>query len=313
MDLKRLRHLVALADCRHFGRAAAQCHLSQSAFSRSIQAAENDLDLQLFDRGPLEVHCTAAGAFVVERARRLLFENRCLERDIGLYRDQAIGDLAFGVGPYPAASIVPSLLIELRARYPGVKVRVEVNNARYLVDHLRAEALDFYLADLRNIPATSDLVVTRLGLLAAGFFVRQGHPLLLRGPVDGADLLPYGLASVQVPDALRLAMGPWVGLPANTPLPLALECDDLGLLKSVAMATDTVLACPVAGVGEEVADQRLVRLEVSSFPNTGSDLGVVSLRGRSHSRVAQQAIAFLQQRTQGIDSGVQGLGTGRAR
>ena len=43
MDLKRLKHLVALADTRNFGRAATQCHLTQSAFSRSIQAAEEEL------------------------------------------------------------------------------------------------------------------------------------------------------------------------------------------------------------------------------------------------------------------------------
>lgn len=293
MDLKRLRHLVALADCRHFGRAAEQCHLSQSAFSRSIQAAENDLDLQLFDRGPLEVRCTAAGEFVVERARRLLFESRCLDRDIGLYRDRSIGDLAFGVGPFPAATIVPALLIELRQRFNGVQLRVEVNNARHLEDHLRSEEMDFYLADLRNIPATTDLVVTRIGFLEAGFFVRPGHPLLRSNPVEGSALLPYGLASVQVPDALRLAMGPMVGLPEHTPLPLALECDDLALLKTVAMATDTVLASPIAGVLEEVADQRLVRLEVSTFPSVGSEMGIVSLRGRSHSLMALQAIDFL--------------------
>lgn len=107
MDLKRLKHLVALADTRNFGRAAIQCHLTQSAFSRSIQAAEEEYGLQLFDRGPLEVTCTDAGAFVVERARKLLFENRCLERDVSLYRERQIGDLAFGVGPFPAATLVP--------------------------------------------------------------------------------------------------------------------------------------------------------------------------------------------------------------
>lgn len=299
MDLKRLRHLVALADCRHFGRAAEQCHLSQSAFSRSIQAAENDLDLQLFDRGPLEVRCTAAGEFVVERARRLLFESRCLERDIGLYRERSIGDLAFGVGPFPAATVVPPLLIELRTRFSGIQLRVEVNNARHLEGHLRAEELDFYLADLRNIPASTDLIVTRIGVLMAGFFVRQDHPLAQAGPVEGSALLPYGLASVQVPDALRLAMGPMVGLPEHTRLPLALECDDLALLKTVAMATDTVLACPVAWVDKEVAGRRLVRLEVTTFPDLGAEMGIVSLRGRSHSPVALQAIDFLKRAQRG--------------
>ena len=153
MDLKRLKHLVALADTRNFGRAATQCHLTQSALSRSIQAAEDELGLLLFDRGTLEVSCTDAGAFVVERARRLLFESRCLERDVSLYRERLLGDLAFGVGPYPAATVVPPLLTEIRTRFAGVCVRVEVNNADYLATHLRAEELDFYLADVRNVVA----------------------------------------------------------------------------------------------------------------------------------------------------------------
>ena len=58
MDLRRLNHLVALADTRNFSRAATQCHLSQPAFSRSVQAAEEELGLQLFDRNALEVTCT---------------------------------------------------------------------------------------------------------------------------------------------------------------------------------------------------------------------------------------------------------------
>jgi DNA-binding transcriptional LysR family regulator len=295
MDLKRLRHLVALADCRHFGRAAEQCHLSQSAFSRSIQAAEESLGLQLFDRGPLEVRCTRAGDFVVERARRLMFESRCLERDVDLYRERSIGDLAFGVGPYPAATIVPPLLTELRTRFAGVNVRVEVNNARYLEQHLRAEELDFYLADLRNIPDTSDLEVTRIGMLEAGFYVRRGHPLLQFASVEGASLLPYGVASVQAPDAVLLALGPLMGLPQGTPLPLALECDDLSLLKTVTMGTDMALACPCAGTLSEVADKRLVRLVVSNIPQIGADMGVVSLKGRSYSLMAQHAVDFFTQ------------------
>ena len=91
MDLRRLKHLVTLADARNFGRAALLCHVSQSAFSRSVQAAEEELGLKLFDRGTLEVTCTDAGAFVVERARKLLFENHCLERDVSLYRERLMG------------------------------------------------------------------------------------------------------------------------------------------------------------------------------------------------------------------------------
>ena len=300
MDLKRLKHLVALADCRNFGRAADQCCLSQSAFSRSIQAAEDELGLQLFVRGTLDVRCTPAGDFVVERARRLLFEGRCLERDLNLYRERLMGDLAFGVGPYPAATIVPGLLVEMRSRFADAKLRVEVNNATYLLAHLRAEELDFYLADLRNVPQAPDLEITRIGLLEAGFFVRAGHPVLAQPAVGGADMtgsdvLRYGLASVQVPDAILLLLGPLMGLPAGTRLPLALECDDLNLLKKVAMQTDTVLACPLDGARTEMAAGNLILVKVSGFPTLGSDLGVVALKGRSFSPLALYAVDFLTQ------------------
>ncbi len=295
MDLKRLKHLVALADTRNFGRAADLCHLSQSAFSRSIQVAEDELDLQLFVRGTLDVRCTPAGEFVIERARKLLFGNRCLERDLALYRERLMGDLAFGVGPYPAATIVPALLTDLRARYPQVKLRVEVNNAKYLVDHLRAEELDFYLADLRNVPEADDLEFTRIGLLEAGFFVRSGHPLLMQTLVTGAEVLKYGLASVQVHESIMLQLGPLMGLPAGTRVPLALECDDLSLLKTVTLTTDTVLACPLAGAREAIAAGSLVRLAVVGLPTLGSDLGVVALKGRSFSPLARYAVDLLKQ------------------
>lgn len=294
MEIRRLKHLVALADTRNFGRAAAQCHLSQPAFSRSIQAAEDELGLQLFDRGTLEVRCTDAGAFVVERARKLVFDSRCLERDVSLYRERLMGDLALGVSPYPAATLLPQLLVDLRSRFPAVNVRVEVNNATYLAEHLRAEELDFYVADLRNIPETApDLTIVRIGRLAAGFYVRRGHPLLSTPTVRARALLPYGIASVRIPDQILLGLAPVMGLAEGTRLPLALECDDLHLLKTVAMSSDTVVACADAGTQKEIAAGELVRLDTSDIPTQFSDMGVVSLKGRSYSPMAQYAVDFL--------------------
>lgn len=293
MDLKRLNHLVALADTRNFGRAALQCHLSQSAFSRSVQAAEEELGLQLFDRGSLEVTCTQAGAFVVERARKLLFENHCLERDVHLYRERLIGDLALGVGPFPAATMLPLLLTEIRTRYPGVKLRVEVNNAQYLLEHLRSEELDFYLADMRNVPAASDLAFARVGHLSAGFYVRAGHPLLQEPSLKASQLLPYGLASVRIHESVLLLLGHLMGLGEDVPVSLALECDDLHLLQSVAKSTDTVVASTDAGTRQAVEDGSLVRLQVKELPPLFADMAIVSLKGRSYSLMAQFAVDYL--------------------
>jgi DNA-binding transcriptional LysR family regulator len=299
MDLKRLRHLVSLADTRNFGRAAVRCHLTQSAFSRSIQAAEEEMGLLLFDRGTVEARCTEAGAFVVDRARKLLYENSCLERDVSLYRERLIGDLAFGCGPYPAATIVPALLTEIRTRYPGVCVRVEVNNADYLAAHLRAEELDFYLADMRNVIAASDLTITPVAKLSGGFYVRSGHPLLGNGALTAASLLPFGLASVRLPEVVRVGLGALMGLGDGKRLPLAVECDDLTLLKALAETTDTVIGCTDAGTVQDVAKDRLVRLEVTDVPQQFAEMAIVSLRGRSYSPMAQYAVEFIVRQAQG--------------
>ncbi|MGH8821176.1 MAG: LysR family transcriptional regulator [Rhodoferax sp.] len=293
VDLRRLKHLVALADTRNFGRAATQCHLSQPAFSRSVQAAEDEMGLKLFDRGNLEVTCTDAGSLVVERARKLLFDSRCLERDLSLYRERLIGDIALGVGPYPAATLLPQLLIELRSRFAGINTRVEVNNAKYLAEHLRAEELDFYVADVREIQVADDFSVTSISRQLAGFYVRPKHPLLSVHRPSAASLLPYGLASVRAPEEVRARVGRSMGLAEGTRLPLAVECDDLSLLKTVAMSTDTVLACPDAGARLEVASGQLVRLAVSGLPPVYSEMGIVSLKGRSHSPMAAFAVDFL--------------------
>jgi DNA-binding transcriptional LysR family regulator len=287
-----MNHLVALADLRHFGRAAERCHLSQPAFSRSVLAAEVELGLQLFNRGSLEITCTDAGAFVVERARKLLFDSRCLERDVSLYRERRIGDIAFGMGPYPAATLLLDLLSELRNSYPGVNTRVEVNNTQYLTEHLRNESLDFFVADMRNLVPEDDLLVTPLGELQAGFYVRAGHPLA-GASVPLKQVMPCGVASVHVPDEVLLLLGQLAGLPSGTPFPLAVVCDDLRVLKGLAVATNTVIACPVSGVVQALAEGDLVPVVVSDIAPIFAKVGVVSLRGRSFSTMAEFAVEFL--------------------
>ena len=291
MDLKRMRHLVALADERNFARAAERVHLSQPALSRSVQAAEEELGIALFDRGGTEVAPTPAGAFVLERVRKLLFDSRCLERDVDLYRQKLVGDVAFGTGPFPAATLLPKLLPELRANYPAVRIRVEVNNWSYLLQHLRREELDFFVADVRDLPHDADLDVTMLAKQHGGFYVRSGHPLLARRPpLRPSELTEFGIATVKLPQAVLEAMGQLLELPDDAPLPLALECDDVQVLKSAVLGSDTALAAVHAAVAQEAAQGLLHLLDLTGVPSLHTAMGVVSLNGRSHSPVAGHLI-----------------------
>jgi DNA-binding transcriptional LysR family regulator len=136
--------------------------------------------------------------------------------------------------------------------------------------------------------------------LSGGFYVRMGHPLLGQGPVSAQSLLPFGIGSVRLPEAVQLGLGVLMGLGEGKRLPLAVECDDLSLLKSLAATTDTVIGCSDAATVQDVDGGRLVRLDVLDIPPMFADMAIVSLKGRSYSLMAQFAVDFIQERAQAV-------------
>ncbi|WP_284614718.1 LysR family transcriptional regulator [Aquabacterium humicola] len=305
VDLKRLGHLVALADECHFARAAERVHLSQPAFSRSIQSIERDVGLQLFDRAAGDVKPTPAGLFLIERARRLLFDARCLQRDALLYRDSALGDTAFGAGPFPAATIMPRVLSMLRRRYPGVGLRLETSNWQLLYERLLAEDIEFFVADVRDLPDNPAIEVSPLGRHAAHLYVRAGHPLAGQR-CRFAQAWAFGLAATRLPLPMKTLVAKLAGLPPGAEPVLALECDDTALLRGLALDTDTVIAASAVGLRDDVAAGRLVQLTVPDLPAVYAEMGIVGLLNRTPSPIAQRAIACVREVAAEVNAPVAG-------
>lgn len=121
---KLLQAFVALADCRHFTRAAERCHLSQSAFSAVIQKLETALNAKLVERDTRNVMLTVEGEMFVEVARGLLAD---MEAAFGNMRDYVArrkGRVAIAALPSLAANGLPAVIAEYRASYPGIKVQL---------------------------------------------------------------------------------------------------------------------------------------------------------------------------------------------
>jgi DNA-binding transcriptional LysR family regulator len=280
MDLKRWSHIVAVAERRSFARAAELVHLSQPALSRSIQAAEAELGLRLFDRGGQNVVPTRAGEFVVER-------------DVGLYANRGLGDTAFGIGPFPAVTFLPALLAGVRRDFPAIGVRVEVSNWQLLLQRLREEDIEFFVAETRDLPVDPALKVRALRHEPGGFYVRADHPLARRRSITLEQVWTHGVASVRLPQPVRATLARLLGLAAPADLSMALECDNVAVLKAVALDSDVVLAAPHAAVASEIADGALQALAVTGLPPLASTMGVVTLRGRTPSPMADLIIRRL--------------------
>lgn len=299
INLNQFNHLVALAEERHFARAAARMHLSQPAFSRSIQTVESKVGLRLFDRERGEVKLTPAGEFIIEKTRRLLFDARCLERDIELYRQGELGDCAFGLGPFPAATMLQEVVVMLRKKHPHVSIRVEIDNWEQLLQSLKKEEIEFFVAATADIKQTTALLISPFMRQRVSLYVRENHPLRGVSTTLG-EVWDYGIAATKLTPALKKILFQNFGMTQETEFKLALQCDDIDVLHNTALKTDTVIISTDIAVSKKRHENLLYPLEIKGLPETHVEIGIVSLRNRTHSHMAQEIIRLLKKTASGL-------------
>lgn len=148
MTLTELRYIVALAQEGNFSRAAERCSVSQPTLSVAIARLEDELGVQLFERGKGFVSPSLVGAQVVEQAQRALGEAERVRQIAQRGRDQLEGVLRLGVihtiGPY----LLPQLIYSLKAVAPGMPLAIEENMTANLADMLRENEVDVVIIAL---------------------------------------------------------------------------------------------------------------------------------------------------------------------
>lgn len=177
MTLRELRYLVALADCRHFGRAADSCHVTQPTLSAQLRKLEAYLGQTLIDRNARQPTLTPVGEQIVDRARRLLAEADDILRLTRLPREPFEGVLNIGIIPTLAPYFLPELLKKLRARYPKLQLIVQEDFTAHLVAKLKDGLLD---AALLALPTpVADLGYVERPLFDEPFWLvcPAGHPV----------------------------------------------------------------------------------------------------------------------------------------
>ncbi|MXX89631.1 MAG: LysR family transcriptional regulator [Boseongicola sp. SB0665_bin_10] len=128
LDLRDLDCLLALTRHRHFARAASDCGLSQPAFSMRIRQLEDRLGIQIVKRGNRFQGLTAEGETVVAHARAILDRVRTLEEEVRAAKGEVTGALM--IGTIPTSSAYAALAANrLRARFPGIRPRIETTNS----------------------------------------------------------------------------------------------------------------------------------------------------------------------------------------
>jgi LysR family hydrogen peroxide-inducible transcriptional activator len=142
MNLRDLRYLVALADHKHFGRAAQASFVSQPTLSTQIRKLEDELGVALVERNPRKVLLTETGRAVAERARVILREVEQVRELARRTRDPESGTVRLGLFPTLGPYLLPHVVPLLRARFPQLELLLTEEKTPELVRQLHEGRLD---------------------------------------------------------------------------------------------------------------------------------------------------------------------------
>lgn len=214
-SLQQLRFLCALAEHRHFGRAADACAVTQSTLSGGIKELEDRLGVTLVERDRRHVMLTPTGKEIVGRARRLLSDAEDLVDVARLGREPLSGPLRLGVIPTIGPYLLPALLPALGAAFPKLKLYLREEQTASLLEQLGAGRLDVVLlalpyevGDVETMALGEDPILVALParhrLCRAQSIDRDdlvGEPLLLME--DGHCLRSHSLEACQIAGPVR--------------------------------------------------------------------------------------------------------------
>lgn len=291
MDLRQLRHFLAVIEHGSILRAADAVHLTQPALSRSIQTLEAELDVCLLERGRRGIAPTAQGLLLARHARTLMAqadEARAALR--GLRTDGSVR-LALGVGTHLAGVVLPQVVAALLGDLPRLSVSVRDGSGEELIQALQRGEIDVALCAWPADGAPPDLVFEELMRSNLAVMCRAAHPLARRRRLSLAELSQRRWALAERPRAIgevfRLAFTA-AGLPLPEPV---VRSTSLPFLLSLLQGTDLLSLLPVGYLEAAPGAPPLVRLK-TELPAAAARIG--TLRRAGDAEVAPTVQSFLE-------------------
>jgi len=191
MIARKYLYLIALARERHFGRAAAACHVSPSTLSGAIRDIETELGVAVVERGQQFAGLTPEGQCIVDCAMTMSASAESLKQELTRLRDGLAGRLRLGVIP-TALTVVASLTATFSRRHPQVRIDVLSLSTNEIIERLQSFELDAGIVYVESGQAARQLLTIPLW--------QENHVLLTPagGPFEGRDNVTWQ-ETVQLP------------------------------------------------------------------------------------------------------------------
>ncbi|MDU8925506.1 DNA-binding transcriptional regulator OxyR [Pasteurellaceae bacterium LIM206] len=142
MNIRDLEYLAALAEYKHFRRAADACHVSQPTLSGQIRKLEDELGITLLERTSRKVLFTQSGLILVEQAKKVLREVKLLKEMASNQGKDMTGPLHVGVIPTVGPYLLPYIMPTLKSEFPELELFLYEAQTSQLLDQLESGRLD---------------------------------------------------------------------------------------------------------------------------------------------------------------------------
>ena len=145
MNLRDLKYLIAVAETRHFGKAAERCFVSQPTLSGQIKKLEEELGVTLFERTNRSVSVTPIGEEVVNHSKLIMEQADAIQQLARAASDPLAGPLRVGAIPTISPYLMPLILVPLKRKYPQLRLVLSEEITDTLLERLRAHQIDVAL------------------------------------------------------------------------------------------------------------------------------------------------------------------------
>jgi DNA-binding transcriptional LysR family regulator len=282
MELRQLRYLVALAEERHFTRAAAREHIAQPALSQQIRKLEQEVGLALVERTTRRVALTEAGELLLGRARRILAELEAADAELQGLSGVQTGHVHVGaihtMGPIDLS--IP--LGTFKDRHPGVELTVRDESSEELAEMLRGDELDLAFLSVTERIESHGLGLQQLVSEELVAVLPPTHPLGSRRRVRMAELGGEGFITYREGARLRELLV-LAGHDAGFEPQIALESNESSLIRRLVARGLGVAILPrsdAEGPGAAISIAALIE------PALTRDITLAWREGRRHTPAA---------------------------
>ena len=286
MDLRQLRYLVALADERHFTRAAEREHIAQPALSQQIRRLEDEVGVALVERTTRKVSITEAGELLVARARRVLSELNAAEAELEALRGILTGHVSVGAMHTMGPVDVSLALAIFHQRHPGVELTVLEQSSEELAEMLRDDVLDLAYLSVTERIESHGLGLHQLVSEELVVILPRSHPLAKRSGVRMRELAGEQFISYREGSRLRELLNR-AAREAEFDPQVMLESNESRRIRRLVARGMGVAILPRSDTEGSGADVAVVDLEQ---PALTRDITLAWRQGRRHSPAAAEFI-----------------------